>query len=400
MTANQCTLSGNSATLNNGGGLADPSGTVTLNQCTVVGNTTVLQGGGIAFQGTVAVNQCTITANTAQGTGGGGIWRNNTGALTLFNSIVAGNTQSSGNDVNSSVTTYSGVNLTNGAPLLAPLGNYGGPTPTMPPFPGSPAVDAGGATSFTTDQRGAGFPRVINGAPDIGAVEGVFNPPIALTGPTRLGNGTFQFGFTNYAGVSFTVLSSTNVTLPLNNWTVLGVPLEISPGQYQITDPQATNSPQKFYRVGAGHLSNLRWASRVLGFSSQYTTGGWSAAQALGQPDTYPLYGDFQWAWATAVTDDPNEYLELGFDPPAPVSSVSIYETFNPGAVSKVSVRNPNTGLWVQVWSGVAAPAPAVARIFTVTFPQTSFPVDAVRLDLDSQLVPDWNEIDAVRINW
>ena len=127
---------------------------------------------------------------------------------------------------------------------------------------------------------------------------------------------------------------------------------------------------------------------------------GWSAAQALGEPNIYPEYGDFPTSWATLNAEDPNEYLELGFDQPAPISSVSIYETYAPGAVAKVSVRNPNNNQWVEVWSGPAAPAPAVARIFTVTFPQTIFPVSAVRIDLDSPAVPDWNVIDAVSISW
>jgi len=37
----------------------------------------------------------------------------------------------------------------------------------------------------------------------------------------------------------------------LTNWTALGGVTEISPGQFQFTDPQATNSPQRFYRVQA-----------------------------------------------------------------------------------------------------------------------------------------------------
>ena len=90
----------------------------------------------------------------------------------------------------------------------------------------------------------------------------------------------------------------------------------------------------------------------------------------------------------------------MGYDAPAPIDSVSIYETYAPGAVSKVSVRNPNTSLWQEVWSQYyAAPAPAVARIFTVSFPQTSFPVGTIRIDLNSPAVPDWNEIDAVSIS-
>jgi hypothetical protein len=168
--------------------------------------------------------------------------------LTVHNSIVAGN---SANDI-SGAGTFTGVNLTSGDPLLAPLGHYGGPTPTRPPLPGSPAIDpVGGNTTsvFATDQRGSA--RVVNGIVDVGAVEGVFNPAFPLTGVTKLGNGSVQFGFNNLSGPSYSVLASTNVALPFAQWSNLGAPVE-SPagsGQFQFTDPGATNYPQRYYRV-------------------------------------------------------------------------------------------------------------------------------------------------------
>ena len=70
-----------------------------------------------------------------------------------------------------------------------------------------------------------------------------------LTNPIRLGNGSFQFDFTNTPGASFTTLATTNVSFPLSNWTVLGTPTEAPPGQYQFTDLQASNLVQRFYRV-------------------------------------------------------------------------------------------------------------------------------------------------------
>ena len=49
-------------------------------------------------------------------------------------------------------------NLIGAGVLLAPLGNYGGPTQTTPPLPGSPAICGGVIadipTGVTTDQRG------------------------------------------------------------------------------------------------------------------------------------------------------------------------------------------------------------------------------------------------------
>jgi hypothetical protein len=106
----------------------------------------------------------------------------------LGNGIVAGNTAATnGPDAIGTVTSkgnnlvgatdgssgWLGTDLTGTVaaplnPLLASLGNYGGPTQTMPLLPGSPAIDAGtstGAPAF--DQRGQA--RV--GAVDIGAFE-------------------------------------------------------------------------------------------------------------------------------------------------------------------------------------------------------------------------------------
>ena len=94
----------------------------------------------------------------------------------------------------------------------------------------------------------------VNGIPSTGSVLNISVPvPIAptLTGVTRLTNGAFQFAFANSQGVFFSVLASTNASLPLSNWTALGSATEVSPGQYQFTDPQATNAPCRFYRLRA-----------------------------------------------------------------------------------------------------------------------------------------------------
>lgn len=125
----------------------------------------------------MTVRHCTLTGNRA-GTSGGGIFRTTgagTGSVTLLNSIVAGNTAPASENLGGPIVEQ-GVNFTSGDPLLAALGSYGGPTQTMPPLPGSPAIDAAGTVNpGGTDQRG--FPRFADGdlngtaALDIGAVE-------------------------------------------------------------------------------------------------------------------------------------------------------------------------------------------------------------------------------------
>jgi hypothetical protein len=75
------------------------------------------------------------------------------------------------------------ANITGMAPLLGPLENNGGPTQTIALLPGSLGIDAGSnalvPVGVTTDQRGAGFDRIINGTVDMGAYE--FQPSATTT---------------------------------------------------------------------------------------------------------------------------------------------------------------------------------------------------------------------------
>jgi sugar lactone lactonase YvrE len=77
---------------------------------------------------------------------------------------------------------------------------------------------------------------------------GLATPPL-LTGAKMLSKGAFQFSFTNNPGGSFTVITTTNVALPLSQWTVAGVPTIIAPGVFQFTSGPGTNGPRRFYSV-------------------------------------------------------------------------------------------------------------------------------------------------------
>jgi hypothetical protein len=94
----------------------------------------------------------------------------------------------------------------------------------------------------------------VNGIPSTGSVLNVSVPVLTattLTGAKRLTNGACQFCFTNNVGALFGVLASTNPALPLSNWTALGGVTEVAPGQFQFTDPQATSTVCRFYRLRA-----------------------------------------------------------------------------------------------------------------------------------------------------
>jgi hypothetical protein len=157
-------LYNNDATL--GGGVRQQN-VLTLTNCTLYGNTAD-EGGGIHSAGTLTSQNSTIVGNTANI--GGGIYRD-TGPQTFGNTIISSNSAVSFANI---TAAFSGSgNMVNTINInLAPLGSYGGPTPSMPPLPGSPAIDAGNSSitnTLSTDQNG--FPRLSGAAVDVGAAE-------------------------------------------------------------------------------------------------------------------------------------------------------------------------------------------------------------------------------------
>ncbi|MBV8451872.1 MAG: hypothetical protein JOZ29_06315, partial [Deltaproteobacteria bacterium] len=160
LTVSGSTISGNTATTA-GGGVANENGaTALIVNSTFNGNTAISGDGGAITSGssTLSVMMSSISGNTA-GADGGGIFIAASDPVTLTNSIVASNTAQTSDDISGTFTDGSGNVITPTSPIkLGALGNYGGPTQTMLPQPGSPAICAGDATKVsagtTTDQRG------------------------------------------------------------------------------------------------------------------------------------------------------------------------------------------------------------------------------------------------------
>ncbi len=165
-------------------------------------------------------------------------------------------------------------------------------------------------------------------------------------------------------------------------------------------------------------VSIRQYADNVIDFSSEWSPspGVWSAARALGKENVYDEskpqngYGDNTNAWSSATADDQREYLVLGFDTLQTVHTIEIYETYFPGAIDTVYVRNASTQQWEKVYAKPAiTDLPEVARIFSIYFRETTYLVDAIRIAINSPAVTDqldengneifgWNEIDAVAI--
>ncbi|MBI5215020.1 MAG: T9SS type A sorting domain-containing protein [Ignavibacteriae bacterium] len=201
------------------------------------------------------------------------------------------------------------------------------------------------------------------------------------------------------------MLTGTNILFAQNQNSILqqGQDLLNNYEPPKMVTPVETMTPEESWREKMVQqqslMSSIRYASTVLAYSTQYSGTSWSAARALGAPDVYPNYGDNSYAWASGSPDGQREYLEFLFNNPAPVSSIAIWETYNPGAVDTIYVKNPSTSLWEVVWSGSAVSAGSSSRIFSVNFTSTAYNVSEVRIAINSPAVGGYNEIDAVGIS-
>lgn len=143
----------------------------------------------------------------------------------------------------------------------------------------------------------------------------------------------------------------------------------------------------------------IYWADKVIDYSSEYSPTRWSARQILGPPDVYPEYGDIERAWTPASRDKGEEYIEVGFPYIGPICGVVVYETYNPGAIVKIILKDTE-GNYHVVWEkdDKEKDSKEKARVLRITFPLTNFSILSVKLILDTSLVPGWNEIDAIGI--
>lgn len=139
-----------------------------------------------------------------------------------------------------------------------------------------------------------------------------------------------------------------------------------------------------------------QWATSAEA-SSQYGDEDWSAQQATGEPDALEG-GDTPTAWAAAVADSEAESLVLAFDAPVIPAGIEIYESYNPGAIARIEVLDPNTDEWVVVWEGTAETAGEDTAVFSPALTAVDFAISQVRLTIDEPAIVGWNEIDAVKL--
>jgi hypothetical protein len=321
MSVLDSTLASNSS--GGGGGAIQNSATLLLTNSTVWGNTAADKGGGIVNQSAnLTLTNDTLSANRATNGFGGGLEDLGAAALlnnTLIASNLAGSSPSTtAGDVDGPVNSASSSNLigdgdhltgiSNGSQgnqigsasagtvinaRLVPLAGNGGPTTTAALLPTSPALGAGSVAlavepntglSLTTDQRGLGFARVVNGAVDIGAYESGLQSPsgtvytVNSLGDTGSGSGTsgdLRYAITQAnANPGSTIVFSVTGTIALSSLLpALSADVTIAgPGATRLTVDGVPNAPATggVFTINAGvsaSISNLAIAGLPTGTS-------------------------------------------------------------------------------------------------------------------------------------
>jgi hypothetical protein len=131
----------------------------------------------------------------------------------------------------------------------------------------------------------------------------------------------------------------------------------------------------------------------ALGGGKPKEVPGWSAKKATGAPDADPRRDDPN-AWASKSPDMGLQWLQLTYATPMQAHAVRVFEVNSPGALAEVLARAAD-GSWITLWRGQADGG---GQPLLIQFPLTSFAVTTIRLVLDTNRTPGWNEIDAVEL--
>jgi CSLREA domain-containing protein len=285
------TISGNttSGTHGDGAGIFSQHGTVSLFNSTVSGNyESGYHAGTVAIgtyyaEATITLTDSTVADNIDYG--GNSISAavgSARASIILTNSIIAGNICSKGTAPDVGIGNLSGtatfvaknslIGIDNGTPLnpapigspdangnfsgtfanplnadLGPLADNGGPTQTMALLLGSPAINGGNNalavapdnSPLTTDQRGAGFPRVDGGTVDMGSYEYHLPtiPLIVTTAADVLDTGSIDPAHLSLRdAVAIANASAGPDQITFSN-SLAGVPIDLTLGELLITGP-------------------------------------------------------------------------------------------------------------------------------------------------------------------
>jgi len=145
-----------------------------------------------------------------------------------------------------------------------------------------------------------------------------------------------------------------------------------------------------------------QWANKVVKFSSQFSKTDKSAQEVLGTPNVLPIGGESNMAW-TVKTKNGKEasgtaFIRVSFKNPSRISQVAIAQSYNPGAITKVTLYGPEKEE-LKVYEAPPKAQGVKGKMMNIFLDKpTEFYVREVEVQLDPVAVPGENQIDAIGI--
>ncbi len=203
-----------------------------------------------SLQGTI------VAGNTATNAHGGpNLWGNveDTEFISAGHNLIGANPDGA-------ILTLSATDLLNKDPLLAPLGNYGGPAPTMALLPGSPAIGKGFAVLGVTDHDERGFP--LDNPPDIGAFQVQSGPLLVTTASDGITSPPGQMSLRQAVNLANVLHTAATITFDQSTGGAFATAqtITLGLGQLELSDTggaQTITGPAAGVTLSGGGLSRV-----------------------------------------------------------------------------------------------------------------------------------------------
>lgn len=148
----------------------------------------------------------------------------------------------------------------------------------------------------------------------------------------------------------------------------------------------------------------MKWATKVIGFSSQYVIPNqateYAAVQALGRPSKLPAFGTSVCAWQPAINENKvDDFIHVAFDTLIAIRQVSIAENFGQGCIIHIYAYDQN-GKENLLFSENKEPNNQIGRMFNIILDEpTKYLVKELKVVLNTARVKGPNQIDAIGIS-
>ncbi|RXK52278.1 OmpA family protein [Aquirufa rosea] len=155
--------------------------------------------------------------------------------------------------------------------------------------------------------------------------------------------------------------------------------------------------------VFSSHAQRVRWASKVISVSSEYSDPllglEYRALHILGKPSKYPTFNNSPSAWQSLTPDNPaGEYIIVGFDSVSVIRQVAIFENFGAGSIVRVDGLDENNKL-ILLKEFSPGYATRSAQVTSFNLPNLTVPLRAIKISMNSERVKGYSQIDAVGIS-